>query len=61
MPKRVYGFTTATFYRGRVFAEPLEQRLRRVLGVLVVVPALALLEALVYLKPNLCLQLSSKC
>ncbi len=28
-----YGFTTATFYRGRVFAEKLEQRLTQVLGV----------------------------
>ncbi len=45
-----YGFTTATFYRGRVFAEQLQQRLTQVLGVPVVVPALALLEALTYLK-----------
>lgn len=45
-----YGFTTATFYRGRVFAQQLEQRLSQVLGVTVVVPALALLEALAYLK-----------
>jgi len=45
-----YGFTTATFYRGRVFAEKLEQRLTQALGVPVIVPALALLEALTYLK-----------
>ncbi|WP_392530541.1 hypothetical protein [Nostoc sp. C117] len=45
-----YGFTTATFYRGRVFAEQLEQRLTQVLGVPTVVPSLALLEALAFLK-----------
>ncbi|MBD2451882.1 aspartate/glutamate racemase family protein [Nostoc sp. FACHB-152] len=45
-----YGFTTATFYRGRVFAEQLQQRLSQVLGVPVVIPALALLEALAHLK-----------
>ncbi|MEH2465426.1 maleate cis-trans isomerase family protein [Nostoc sp.] len=45
-----YGFTTATFYRGRVFAKKLEQRLTQALGVPVIVPALALLEALTYLK-----------
>lgn len=45
-----YGFTTATFYRGRVFAEKLEQRLTQMVGVPVIVPALALLEALTYLK-----------
>ncbi|MFN6568546.1 aspartate/glutamate racemase family protein [Dendronalium sp. ChiSLP03b] len=45
-----YGFTTATFYRGRVFAEQLEQRLAQVQGVPFVVPALALLEALAHLK-----------
>ena len=45
-----YGFTTATFYRGRVFAEKLKQRLTQALGVPVIVPALALLKALTYLK-----------
>ncbi|MEH2319129.1 maleate cis-trans isomerase family protein [Nostoc sp.] len=45
-----YGFTTATFYRGRVFAEQLEQRLTQMVGVPVIVPALALLEALIHLK-----------
>jgi maleate isomerase len=45
-----YGFMTATFYRGRVFAEQLEQRFTQVLGVPVVVPSLALLEALAFLK-----------
>lgn len=45
-----YGFTTATFYRGRVFAEQLEQRLRQALGVPVIVPSLAILEALAFLK-----------
>ncbi|MEH2423719.1 MAG: hypothetical protein V7K48_23275 [Nostoc sp.] len=45
-----YGFTTATFYQVRVFAEKLEQRLIQALGVPVIVPALALLEALTYLK-----------
>ncbi|MEH2128691.1 hypothetical protein [Nostoc sp.] len=44
-----YGFTTATFYRGRVFAEKLEQRFTQMLGVPVIVPTLALLEALTYL------------
>jgi maleate isomerase len=45
-----YGFTTATFYRGRVFAEQLQQLLAQALGVPVIVPALALLEALLHLK-----------
>lgn len=45
-----YGFTTATFYRGRVFAEQLQQRLTQALGVPVVIPALALLEALLHLQ-----------
>lgn len=45
-----YGFTTATFYRGRMFAQQLQQQLAQVLGVPVVVPSLALLEALTHLK-----------
>ncbi|BAY36412.1 Asp/Glu racemase [Nostoc sp. NIES-2111] len=45
-----YGFTTATFYRGRVFAEELQQRLTQGLGVPVIIPSLALLEALLHLQ-----------
>nr|WP_242058187.1 MULTISPECIES: hypothetical protein [Nostoc] len=45
-----YGFTTAKFYQGRVFAEKLQQRLTQGLGVPVVIPSLALLEALSHLQ-----------
>jgi maleate isomerase len=45
-----YGFTTATFYRGRVFAEQLEKRLAQMLKAPVVIPSLAILEALTVLK-----------
>ncbi|WP_427162060.1 maleate cis-trans isomerase family protein [Aliinostoc sp. HNIBRCY26] len=45
-----YGFTTATFYRGRIFAEQLAQMLTQNLGVPVVVPSLALVDALIHLQ-----------
>jgi maleate isomerase len=41
-----YGFTTATFYRGVAYAGMLQSRLSSAAGVPVVLPALAILEAL---------------